>query len=41
MVCLDAMVARLKGEHDLKLMSEMVFTHLDNLQNHFNPSGQH
>jgi len=40
MVCLDAMVARLKVEQDMKIIANEVFTQLDNVQNHFNPSGQ-
>lgn len=40
MVCLDAMVARLKGDHDLKAIKSEVFTHLDNIENHFNPSSR-
>lgn len=38
MVCLDAMVARLKGDHDLKIIKNEVFKNLDNIQNHFNPN---
>ncbi|AEI48482.1 cell division protein ZapA [Runella slithyformis] len=40
MVCLDSMVARLKGDNDLEVIQSTVFKHLDYLQKHFNPSGQ-
>jgi cell division protein ZapA len=40
MVCLDSMVARLKGDNDLEVIQSTVFKHLDYLQRHFNPSGQ-
>ncbi len=40
MVCLDAMVARLKGDHDLKIIKNEIFKNLDNIQNHFSPSSQ-
>jgi cell division protein ZapA (FtsZ GTPase activity inhibitor) len=40
MVCLDSMVARLKGDNDLEVIQSTVFRHLDYLQKHFNPSGQ-
>ncbi|MFN8346317.1 MAG: cell division protein ZapA [Spirosomataceae bacterium] len=40
MVCLDAMVARLKGDHDLEIIKNEVFKNLDTIQNHFSPSGQ-
>jgi cell division protein ZapA len=40
MVCLDAMVARLKGDHDLKIIKNEVFKNLDTIQNHFSQSSQ-
>ena len=40
MVCLDAMVARLKGDHDLEIIKNDVFKNLDTIQNHFSPIGQ-
>ncbi len=40
MVCLDSMVARLKGDNDLEVIQSTVFKHLDYLQRHFNPTGQ-
>ena len=40
MVCLDSIVARLKGDNDLEVIQSTVFKHLDYLQRHFNPSGQ-
>jgi cell division protein ZapA (FtsZ GTPase activity inhibitor) len=40
MVCLDAMVARLKGDHDLKIIKNEIFKNLDTIQNHFSPSSQ-
>jgi cell division protein ZapA (FtsZ GTPase activity inhibitor) len=40
MVCLDAMVARLKGDHDLEIIKNELFKNLDNIQNHFSQSSQ-
>ena len=40
MVCLDATVARLKGEYDLKAFKDEVFGNLDTIQNHFQTTTQ-
>lgn len=40
MVCLDAMVARLKGDNDIDVIQSTVFKHLDYLQKYFSPSNQ-
>jgi hypothetical protein len=40
MVCLDATVARLKGDYDLKTLKEEVFGNLDTIQKHFQPITQ-
>jgi cell division protein ZapA len=40
MVCLDAMVARLKGDNDLDIIQSEVFQKLDYLQQHFGVSNK-
>ena len=40
MVCLDATVARLKGDYDLRTLKEDVFKNLDTIQNNFQSTTQ-
>lgn len=40
MVCLDAMVARLKGDNDLEIIKNEVFKNLDTIQSRFGSSSQ-
>lgn len=40
MICIDAMVSRLKGDQDLDTIQSEVFKNLDTLQNHFGLSSK-